>query len=401
MVQIPLMIDDSPLQPRVPGKRGAKNPRAEISPKNNITTQARKTDSEMLNVLTYNVRTLKNEERLIELEHALKEVKWDVVGLSEVRRDGEQIIEREDNVFYHFGTAGGLYGVYAPTSSHSDDEIEEYYDLLNKACDENRGTWTMVLGDFNAKVGIRTELDNADIVGPHDNILPITGSEINAALKSMKYQKSPGDDGVTTETILSFSPTRHLNYNACMLQDLSTASLEVGLTMNRAKTKLMTNGAKDGVTVDGQDIQYVDEYIYLGQIASFENRQTLEVNRRIENAWKSFWSMKALLKGDLPLCLKRKLIDMCILPILTYGAQTWSLTEALKSKLKVCQRAMERSILGVRRTDRIRNTELRSRTRVVDVGAKTAKLKWDWAGHVCRMHPERAPPEVSNNSFLE
>ncbi|CAG9137409.1 unnamed protein product [Plutella xylostella] len=80
---------------------------------------------------------------------------------------------------------------------------------------------------------------------------------------------------------------------------------------------------------------------------------------------------------------------MCILPVLTYGAQTWSLTEYQKSKLKVCQRAMERTILGVRRIDRIRNTMLRSSTRITDVGAQTAKLKWAWAGHVCRMHPDR------------
>lgn len=108
-----------------------------------------------------------------------------------------------------------------------------------------------------------------------------------------------------------------------MLQDLSTASLEVGLKMNRTKTQLMTNGAKRRVKVHGEDIQYVDEYINLGQIASFDNRQSKEIDRRIENAWKSFWSMKTLMKGDLPLTPKRKLIDMCILPILTYGAQTW------------------------------------------------------------------------------
>ncbi|XP_063636081.1 uncharacterized protein LOC134806684 [Cydia splendana] len=129
----------------------------------------------------------------------------------------------------------------------------------------------------------------------------------------------------------------------CMLQELSNASLEVGLTMNRSKTQLMTNSKK--------------------------HRQ----------------------KGKLPIALKRKLVDMCILPILTYGAQTWSLTEAQKSRLKVCQRAMERSILGVRRSDRVRNTELRSKTRVVDVGVKTARLKWDWAGHVCRMHVTDGP----------
>ena len=95
--------------------------------------------------------------------------------------------------------------------------------------------------------------------------------------------------------------------------------------------------------------------------------------------------MKELMKGNLPMLLKRKLMDMCILPILTYGSQTWSLTNIQKSKLKVCQRAMERSILGVKLTDRVRNTTLRSKTQIVDVAIKAAKLKWDWAGHVCRM----------------
>ena len=50
---------------------------------------------------------------------------------------------------------------------------------------------------------------------------------------------------------------------------------------------------------------------------------------------------------------------------------------------------MERSILGVRRPDRIRNTTLRSKTRITDITEKVANLKWEWAGHVCRMHPER------------
>ncbi|KAJ8715750.1 hypothetical protein PYW07_010232 [Mythimna separata] len=174
-----------------------------------------------------------------------------------------------------------------------------------------------------------------------------------------------------------------------MLQDLSDASLEVGLKMNMSKTKIMTNSSKRTISVDGENVQYVQEYIYLGQVVSFQARQDKEIARRTENAWKSYWSMKELFKGNLPLSLKRKLMDMCILPILTYGAQTWSLTNIQKSKLKVCQRAMECSILGVKLTDRIRNTILRSKTQIIDVAQKAAQLKWDWAGHVCRMPIER------------
>ena len=80
---------------------------------------------------------------------------------------------------------------------------------------------------------------------------------------------------------------------------------------------------------------------------------------------------------------------MCMLPVLTYGAQTWSLTETQKFRLGVCQRAMERSILGVKKQDRVCNTTLRSKTGIVDVSKKAARLKWDWAGHVSRMHNDR------------
>ena len=50
-----------------------------------------------------------------------------------------------------------------------------------------------------------------------------------------------------------------------------------------------------------------------------------------------------LFEGDLPMALKHKLMVICSLPVLTYGAQTWSFTNTQKSKLKVYQRAMERS----------------------------------------------------------
>nr|XP_049706068.1 uncharacterized protein LOC126056577 [Helicoverpa armigera] len=106
-----------------------------------------------------------------------------------------------------------------------------------------------------------------------------------------------------------------------MLQDLSRASREVGLQMNMSKTHTMTNSTKRREEGDGQALHYVDEYIYLGQLVSFDNRQEKEIDRRIENAWKSYWSMK--------------------------------------------------------------------QTGVADVGRKAATLKWNWAGQVSRMHPER------------
>ena len=45
---------------------------------------------------TLNVRTLRTEESEVELAYALEEIKFDILGLSEVRRIGEAIVEKEN-----------------------------------------------------------------------------------------------------------------------------------------------------------------------------------------------------------------------------------------------------------------------------------------------------------------
>lgn len=61
-----------------------------------------------------------------------------------------------------------------------------------------------------------------------------------------------------------------------MLQELSVARLEVILKMNMTETHIMCNSTKCRVEVDEQILHYVNEYTYLGRIASFENRQQEE-----------------------------------------------------------------------------------------------------------------------------
>ena len=42
-----------------------------------------------LHIATYNVCSLLGEDKLMELEQELNEIKWDIVGLAETRRHGE------------------------------------------------------------------------------------------------------------------------------------------------------------------------------------------------------------------------------------------------------------------------------------------------------------------------
>ncbi|CAH2236015.1 jg7307 [Pararge aegeria aegeria] len=79
---------------------------------------------------------------------------------------------------------------------------------------------------------------------------------------------------------------------------------------------------------------------------------------------------------------------------MTYGSETWSLTMGLIRRLRVTHRVMERAMLGVSLHDRIRNVEIRKRTRVTDIAQRVAKLKWQWAGHIVRRKDGRWGPKA-------
>ena len=91
----------------------------------------------------------------------------------------------------------------------------------------------------------------------------------------------------------------------------------------------------------------------------------------------------------MPINLKRKVYNECILPVTTYGLETTAINRANAEKLRVHQRAIERRMLGISLRDKIRNTEIRRRTKVSDVMEKISRLKWKWAGHIARMPEDR------------
>ncbi|KAI8421195.1 hypothetical protein MSG28_008264 [Choristoneura fumiferana] len=85
------------------------------------------------------------------------------------------------------------------------------------------------------------------------------------------------------------------------------------------------------------------------------------------------------------------LSDASGMNLLDVHSKTWS-EECLKAygiALQVTQRAMERAMLGVSLRHRIRNTEIRRRTKVTDMAGKICKLKWKWAGHIARRTDNR------------
>lgn len=181
-----------------------------------------------------------------------------------------------------------------------------------------------------------------------------------------------------------------------MLQTLSEESNKAGLTMNAYKTKILTNGTKSKITVDDTEIEYVDEYIYLGQLITTKDQTAKEIQRRVNNSWSRYWALKEIMKNkSIPVSEKRRVWDMCILPVLTYGCQTWAYTAATTQKLKVCQHSMERSMLGIRLSDKQTLANIRKKTKIIDVTRKTKTLKWRWTGHIMRSKRKKWTSDIT------
>jgi hypothetical protein len=143
--------------------------------------------------------------------------------------------------------------------------------------------------------------------------------------------------------------------------------------MNLTKTKIMTNSTETQIIVDDTPIQYCKEYNYLGQTTSLTRNREKELQRRIRLAWGKFWSLKfILLDKSINIKLRLEAIQTCVIPVLIYNSQTWTFTKRQTQAIQICQRKMERKVLGISLKDKMRNEELRRRSGIEDA-AKAAR----------------------------
>lgn len=174
-----------------------------------------------------------------------------------------------------------------------------------------------------------------------------------------------------------------------MIEELNNLSKQIGLKMNLNKTKIITSSPQE-VSIENTIIEKVEQYTYLGHTIKIgKENQTAEIKRRTQLTWAAFGKLSYILKDkDVSIYLKRKVYNSCILPVATYGLETMAITKKSAAKLRVTQKAMERAMLGITLRDKVRNTDIRAKTKITDVMERTAELKWQWAGHVARKNTE-------------
>jgi hypothetical protein len=184
-----------------------------------------------------------------------------------------------------------------------------------------------------------------------------------------------------------------------MLQELDTEATLWGLKINEEKTSWMCSGEQienftgSGdfqVTLNERALTRVEKYVYLGRQLSIPQDLKSELARRIRAGWAAFKQHETYLVAKrVPMMHKRRLFDMCVLPAMLYGSETWAATREDLRNLTVAQRRMERRMARTSLRDRRTNEWLRGVTKVRDVVDEAHFRKWSYAWRVAKMDSVR------------
>ena len=87
-----------------------------------------------------------------------------------------------------------------------------------------------------------------------------------------------------------------------------------------------------------------------------------------------------------------ELYRVLIFSIVTYGSESWTLKKKDERRLLVFEMSCLRRIMGVSRKDRIRNTNIRDKTKCqITIVDKIKAKQMSYFGHVIRMNDQRYP----------
>jgi hypothetical protein len=151
--------------------------------------------------------------------------------------------------------------------------------------------------------------------------------------------------------------------------------------------------------IQGETLEVVERFTYLGSCISSDGSVSDEVNARISKARVTFANLRHLWRQKgISLGLKGRVYQATVRAVLLYGSETWPLRVEDLRRLQVFDHRCLRTVAGVGWRQRIRNEVIRKRVFGCAAGTSVAEniqhSKLRWLGHVLRMPNHRLPRRV-------
>ena len=111
-----------------------------------------------------------------------------------------------------------------------------------------------------------------------------------------------------------------------LLMKVKEESEKVGLKLNIRKTKIMASSPITSYKIDGETVETVADFIFLGSKITADGDCSHEIKRCLLLGRKVMTNLDSVLKSrDITLSIKVHLVKAMVFPVVKYGCKSWTI----------------------------------------------------------------------------
>ena len=144
-----------------------------------------------------------------------------------------------------------------------------------------------------------------------------------------------------------------------LLMKVKEESENLGLKLNLQKTKIMTSGPITSWEIDGETVETVADFIFLGSRITVDGDCSHEIKRRLLLGRKVMTNLDSIFKSrDITLPTKICLVKAVVFPVVMYGCESWTVKKAECQRIDAFELWCWRRLLRVPWTARRSNQSI-------------------------------------------
>ena len=114
-----------------------------------------------------------------------------------------------------------------------------------------------------------------------------------------------------------------------LLMKVKGESEKYGLKLNNQKMKIMTSGPITSWEIDGETVETVSDFIFLGSKITTDGDCSHEIKRHLLLGRKVMTNLDSILKSrDTTLPTKISLVKAMVFPVVMFGCESWTVKKA-------------------------------------------------------------------------
>ena len=138
-----------------------------------------------------------------------------------------------------------------------------------------------------------------------------------------------------------------------LLMNVKEESERAGLKLNIQKMKIVASGLITSWQIDGETMETVTDFIFLGSEITADGDCSHEIKRCLFLGRKVMTNLDSLLKSrDITLPTKVHLVKAMVFPVVTYGCESWTVKKAERRRIDAFELWCWRRLLRVHWTAR-------------------------------------------------